>query len=45
MGLVALAPLQLAVVGAALLATLLLGEAILRPLRRLSNLPALGHAT
>jgi len=45
MGLVALAPLQLAVVGAALLATLLLGEAILRLLRRPSKLPTPAHAT
>lgn len=34
MGLVALAPLQLAIVGAALLATLLFGEVTLRFLRR-----------
>jgi hypothetical protein len=45
MGLVALAPLQLAIVGAALLATLLFGEVILRFLRRASKLPALAHAT
>jgi P-type Ca2+ transporter type 2C len=45
MGLVALAPRQLAVVGAALLVTLLLGEVILRVLRRSSKLPTFAMAT
>lgn len=45
MSLVALAPLHLAVVAGALLATFLLGEVILRILRRPSKLPALVAAT
>ena len=45
MGLVALDPLQLAVVGAAMLATFLLGEVILFVLRRPSNLSTLAGAT
>jgi P-type Ca2+ transporter type 2C len=45
MGLVVLTPLQLAVVSAALLVTLLLGELILRLLRRPSKLPTLVTAT
>ncbi len=45
MGLVALAPRQLAVVAAALLVTLLFGEVIVRVLRRPWKLPTFATAT